>query len=267
MIHTIIRHKPTRLYILLGAFFVTNAIVAEVIGVKIFSLEKTLGIAPFNFNIFGNPFSFNLTAGVLLWPVVFIMTDLINEYYGMKGVRFLSYIAAGLIGYTFLMFQGAIFLSPADFWVTNYTRNNVPNADHAYRVMLGQGSWIIVGSLGAFLLGQILDVVSFHRIKKVTGEKAIWLRATGSTLISQLVDSFLVLFIAFYIGPRVSSNQGAPWSLKLVLSICVGNYIYKFIVAIIMTPVIYWIHNWIEKYLGHETAAKMKQQAMGKEAG
>ena len=117
------------------------------------------------------------------------------------------------------------------------------------------------------VLGQILDVVSFHRIKKITGEKAIWLRATGSTLISQLVDSFLVLFIAFYIGPRVSSNQGAPWSLKLVLSICVGNYIYKFVIAIIMTPVIYWVHNWIEKYLGHDTAAAMKTAAMEKEAG
>ncbi|MBO9620584.1 MAG: queuosine precursor transporter [Niabella sp.] len=265
MIHTIIRHRPTRLYILLGTFFVANAIIAEVVGVKIFSLERTLGISPLNISILGNYFSFNLTAGVLLWPVVFIMTDIINEYYGMKGVRFLSFLAAGLIAYTFLMFQGAISLTPADFWVHNYVKNNVPNADHAYRVMLGQGSWIIVGSLGAFLLGQILDVASFHKIKKITGEKAIWLRSTGSTLISQLVDSFVVLFIAFYIGPRVSSNQGEPWSLKLVLSICVGNYIYKSIIAIVMTPVIYWVHNWIERYLGHETAAKLKQSAMGEE--
>ncbi|MBO9593648.1 MAG: queuosine precursor transporter [Niabella sp.] len=264
MIHTITKNKPTRLFILLGCFFVANAIIAEVIGVKIFSLEKTIGITPFNLNLFGNAFSFNLTAGVLLWPVVFIMTDIINEYYGMKGVRFLSFLAAGLIGYTFLMFQGAIVLTPADFWVSNYTKNNVPNADHAYRVMLGQGSWIIIGSLSAFLLGQILDVAVFHRIKKITGEKAIWLRATGSTLISQLIDSFLVLFIAFYIGPRVSSNQGEPWSLVLVLSICVGNYIYKFIIAVIMTPVIYWVHNAIEKYLGHDLAAQMKQDAMAK---
>lgn len=264
MIRSIIKDKPTKVYILLGAFFIANAIIAEVVGVKLFSLERTLGIAPFNLNILGNNFSFNLTAGVLLWPVVFIMTDIINEYYGMKGVRFLSFLAAGLIAYTFIMFQAAIYLTPADFWVGNYKKHHIDNADTAYQIILGQGSWIIIGSLTAFLVGQVLDVMIFHSIKKVTGEKAIWLRATGSTLVSQLIDSFVVLFIAFYIGPRVSANQGEPWSLKLVLGICFGNYIYKFFIAIIMTPVIYWVHNLIEKYLGHNVAGQMKQEAMGK---
>ncbi len=264
MIRTIINDKPTRLFILLGGFFIANAIIAEVIGVKLFSLEKTMGIDPFNLSIFGNPFSFNLTAGVLLWPVVFIMTDIINEYYGVKGVRFLSFLAAALIAYTFIMFQGAIGLTPAEFWVGNYKNQQIDNANEAYRVILGQGSWIIIGSLAAFLIGQILDVLVFHSIKRMTGEKAIWLRATGSTLVSQLIDSFVVLFIAFYIGPRVSGNQGEPWSLNLVLAICVGNYIYKFIVAIIMTPVIYGVHALIERYLGHNLAAEMKRQAMTK---
>jgi len=264
MIRTIINDKSTRLFILLGGFFIANAIIAEVIGVKLFSLEKTLGIQPFNLTILGNSFSFNLTAGVLLWPVVFIMTDIINEYYGVKGVQFLSFLAAALIAYTFIMFQGAIGLTPADFWVGNYKNQQIDNANEAYRVILGQGSWIIIGSLAAFLLGQILDVMVFHSIKRVTGERAIWLRATGSTLVSQLIDSFVVLFIAFYIGPRVSGNQGEPWSLNLVLAICVGNYIYKFIVAIVMTPVIYGVHALIERYLGHNLAAEMKRQAMTK---
>lgn len=263
MIHTIIRNKATRLYILLGGFFIANAIIAEVIGVKIFSLENTLGIQSFHLSIFGNNFSFNLTAGVLLWPAVFIMTDIINEYYGVRGVRFLSYLAAALIAYAFIMFQGAISLAPADFWKENFSRQNISNADDAYRIILGQGSWIIIGSLAAFLIGQILDVMVFHSIKKLTGEKAIWLRATGSTLVSQLIDSFVVLFIAFYIGPRVSANQGEPWSFNLVMAICVGNYIYKFIVAIVMTPVIYLLHHFIEKYLGHSLAAEMKRGAMG----
>ncbi|MFT3903294.1 MAG: queuosine precursor transporter [Niabella sp.] len=263
MIRSIINSRPTKLYILLGSFFVANAIVAEVIGVKLFSLERTLGLAPVDFNILGNHFSFNLTAGVLLWPVVFIMTDIINEYYGIRGIRFLSLLAAGLIAYTFVMFQAAIQLTPADFWAGNYAKQGISNADDAYRVVLGQGSWIIVGSLGAFLFGQIIDVLVFHGIKKSTGEKAIWLRATGSTLVSQLIDSFVVLFIAFYIGPRVSANQGEPWPLKLVLSICIGNYIYKFIVAIISTPLIYLAHGIIERYLGHDTARQMKLEAMG----
>lgn len=265
MIHTIIKDKATRLYILLGGFFIANAIVAEVIGVKIFSLEKTLGITPFDINILGTSFSFNLTTGVLLWPVVFIMTDIINEYYGMRGVRFLSVLAAALIAYTFIMFQGAISLKPADFWTVNYMNQHINDANDAYRVILGQGSWIIIGSLTAFVVGQILDVFIFHSIKKATGEKAIWLRATGSTLVSQLIDSFVVLFIAFYVGPRVNTDQGEPWSLRLVLAICVGNYIYKFIVAIVMTPVIYLAHGLIDKYLGTELAAKMRKDAMLKD--
>jgi uncharacterized integral membrane protein (TIGR00697 family) len=262
MIHTIIKNKPTRLFIILGGFFIANALIAEVMGVKLFSLEETLGIAPLRLNIFGNIFSFNLTAGVLLWPVVFIMTDIINEYYGMRGVRFLSFLAIGLISYAFIMFQGAIHLTPAGFWVGNYEQQGVPDANKAYRAIFGQGQWIIIGSLIAFLVGQILDVYIFHKIKKMTGEKSIWLRATGSTVISQFVDSFVVLFIAFYIGPRISSNQGQPWSLALVMTICVGNYIYKFIMALILTPVIYLVHHRIEKYLGHEQAAEMKKAAM-----
>ena len=263
MIHTIIKSKPTRLFIILGGFFIANALIAELMGVKLFSLEETLGAKPANLHIFGNEFSFNLTAGVLLWPVVFIMTDIINEYYGVKGVRFLSFLAIALIIYAFIMFQGAIHLTPAGFWVGNYAAQGVPDANKAYSAIFGQSQWIIVGSLFAFLIGQILDVFIFHKIKKATGEKNIWLRATGSTLVSQLVDSFVVLFIAFYIGPRISNNQGQPWSLNLVLTICIGNYIYKFFMALALTPVIYLVHNRIENYLGHEQAATMKKAAMG----
>jgi len=82
MIKTIIHNKSTRLFIILAGFFITNALIAEVIGVKIFSLEDTLGIERANIKLFGGTFSFHLTAGVLLWPVVFVMTDIINEYYG-----------------------------------------------------------------------------------------------------------------------------------------------------------------------------------------
>jgi uncharacterized integral membrane protein (TIGR00697 family) len=262
MIHTIIKNRPTRLFIILAGFFITNALIAELMGVKIFSLEGTLGIKAFHIHLFGNDFSFNLTAGVLLWPVVFIMTDLINEYYGMKGVRFLSYMTIALITYAFIMFQGAIHLHPAGFWVGNYDQQGVPDADKAYQSIFGQGSWIIIGSLLAFLVGQILDVYIFHKIKKATGEKYIWLRATGSTVVSQFVDSFVVLFIAFYIGPRVSNSQGKPWPLDQVMAVCIGNYIYKFIVAVVLTPVIYWVHGWIEKYLGHESASQMRAAAM-----
>jgi len=253
MIHSIIKDRPTKLFIILAGFFIANALIAEVIGVKIFSLEQSLGFKPVSFKLFGRDgLSFSLTAGVLLWPVVFVMTDIINEYYGMKGVRFLSYLAIVLISFAFLAFFGAIKLPPDQWWLTSSKR--VENMQSAYFTILGQSSWIIIASLVAFGVGQLVDVLVFHRIKKATGEGKIWLRATGSTLISQLVDSYIVLFIAFYIG--------GTWSWQQVLAIGMMNYIYKFVVAIILTPVIYLIHARIEKYLGHDTAAAMKRQAM-----
>ncbi len=264
MIQAIIKNKPTRLFLILGGFFIATALIAEIIGVKIFSLEKTLGFSPMNIHILGNDLSFNLTAGVLLWPVVFIMTDIINEYYGMRGVKFLSWLTAGLIAFAFLIFIGAVNLVPADFFITSKQGSGVPNMSKAYNSVLGQGGFIIIGSLTAFILGQLIDVFVFHKIKKITGEKKIWLRATGSTLISQFIDSFVVLFIAFYIGTRVNaSGSDFVWPFKLFIAVGIVNYIYKFIVAILMTPVIYLIHEIIEKYLGHEQAAEMKKAAMG----
>ncbi|MGK2864825.1 MAG: queuosine precursor transporter [Chitinophagaceae bacterium] len=266
MIYTIINSKPTRLFIILGGFFIANALIAEIIGVKIFSLEKTLGFDPLNIHLLGNDLSFNLTAGVLLWPVVFVMTDIINEYYGMKGVRFLSWLTAGLIAFAFIIFLGAMKLTPADFFITSKQGSGVPDMAKAYNSVLGQGGFIIMGSLTAFILGQLIDVFIFHKIKKATGEKQIWLRATGSTLVSQFIDSFVVLFIAFYIGTRVNQNgNDFVWPFKLFLAVGVVNYIYKFIVAILMTPVIYIIHSWIEKYLGNKEAAEMKRAAMRSE--
>ena len=260
MIHNILKDKSTKLFILLAGIFITSALLAEVIGVKIFSLEDTLGVPRANINLFGSGFNFHLTAGVLLWPVVFIMTDIINEYFGKRGVKFLSHLTIGLITYAFIIFSSAIHLAPSEYFDIG---NSIDKPDNAFRGIFGQGMWIIIGSMIAFLVGQILDVLIFHRIKKITGEKSIWLRATGSTLVSQLIDSFIVLFIAFYIGKRMQTGQGEPWSLHQVLVTGTGNYIYKFVVAILLTPVIYLIHGWIEKYLGKNLASEMKDSAMG----
>jgi uncharacterized integral membrane protein (TIGR00697 family) len=253
----ILKHRPTQLFVAFTAFFVANALIAECIGGKIFSLEDTLGISRFNFSLFGQDgLSFNLTCGVLLWPLEFVMTDLVNEYYGPKAVRRISYTAIALIAYAFVMFYWAMGVPAADFWVTSKVAEGVPDMPSAFNAIFGQGMWIIFGSLTAFLVSQIIDVTVFHRIKKITGEKNMWLRATGSTVISQLVDSFIVLFIAFKIG--------AGWSWQLVLAVCLVNYTYKFIMAIALTPVIYIIHFFIERFLGKEQAAEMKHAAMGK---
>lgn len=257
MITTILRDKPTKLFLVITAFFVANALIAECIGGKIFSLEKLFGFQPLHFSLLGQKdLSISLTCGVLLWPLEFIITDVVNEYFGPKAVRRISYIAVALIAYAFLMFYMAIHVPGADFWFGTKVKEGVPDMGNAFNAIFGQGMWIILGSITAFLVSQIVDVTVFHRIKKVTGDKKVWLRATGSTLISQLVDSFIVLFIAFYLG------QG--WSMQTVLAICIVNYTYKCIVAIILTPLIYLLEGGIEKYLGKETAGRMKEAAMGK---
>lgn len=249
------KDKSSILFYILGSFFIANAILAEFIGVKIFSLESTFGIEPLNLTILGiENLSFNLTAGVLLWPIVFVMTDIINEYFGRKGVKFLSFTAAILIAYAFVMVYFAMNLSPADFWIERITPLGTVNMHQAFNTIFGQGLWIIIGSLTAFLVGQLVDVTVFHYFKSFTGSSKIWLRATGSTLVSQLVDSFVVLFIAFYIG--------AGWDLKLVLVIGLVNYIYKFSIAVIITPVLYLLHALIDRYLGNELSEKLQKEAM-----
>ena len=212
--------RATRLFVALAAFFCANAVLAEFIGVKIFALEDSLGIAPLEWNLFGQSGSLNFTAGTLLWPIVFIMTDTVNEYFGKRGVRMISWLAAGLIVYSFVFAYLAIHLAPASWWVGAAKDQGVPDYQAAYAAIFGQGMWIIVGSLIAFLVGQLIDVQVFHRIRSRTGERHAWLRATGSTAVSQLVDSFVVLYIAFVLGPQ-------QWPTSLFLAVGTLNYIYK----------------------------------------
>ncbi len=245
--------KPGRLFTILSGFFLTNAIIAEFVGVKVFALEPTLGIPTLNWHLFGQQGTLNFTAGVLLWPFVFVMTDVINEFFGRRGVRFISWLAAILIVYAFLFAYVAISITPADWWLTSYAGQGITDAQAAFAGIFGQGLWVIGGSLTAFMIGQLLDVGIYHRVRRVTGEGKIWLRATGSTLVSQLVDSFVVLYIAFVLGPQ-------HWPMGQFLAVGTVNYCYKFLAAILMTPVIYLFHGIIDRYLGAE-AGPMKEAA------
>ncbi|MEY3052712.1 MAG: hypothetical protein RLY31_2497 [Bacteroidota bacterium] len=250
----LIQEKQVLLFVVLAGFFVTNALVAEFIGVKIFALEDTLGFRPFEWRLFGQSGSLSLTAGVLLWPVVFVMTDLINEYYGRRAVRTLSYLTASLIAYAFGMVYASIRLVPADWWRGVYASAGVPDMQSAFEQVFGQGLWIIAGSMVAFLVGQVLDAGVFHRLRRWTGERKLWLRATGSTLISQFVDSFVVLYVAFVLGPQ-------KWSMELFLAVGTVNYCYKFLVAVLLTPVIYLAHYLIDRYLGPAMSQKLRLEA------
>jgi uncharacterized integral membrane protein (TIGR00697 family) len=252
-----IQKKKTNLFIVLSAIFLTNAIVAEIIGVKIFSLEASLGLPAAQIPLLGGRLlDFNLTAGVVLWPIVFISTDVINEYFGKKGVRKISFLTAFLIAYMFVIIYLVTRLEAAPFWMDLNSTDSAGNAfdiEFAFRKIFRQGLGIILGSLVAFLVAQLLDVFIFQRLRRITGKRMIWLRATGSTLVSQLIDSFVVLGIAFFVFGN--------WPMEQILSVGTINYIYKFIVAIALTPLLYVAHYFIDRYLGQDVADRMAEKA------
>jgi hypothetical protein len=238
----------------LAAFLAINAMVAEFVGVKIFALEPTFGLQTLNWNLFGQNGSLSFTSGVLLWPFVFLMTDVINEYFGRRGVQFISWLTIGLIVYGFVAAYAAISLVPAEFWIVVNRDRGVPDMQAAFNNIFGQGLWTIAGSVTAFLLGQVIDLAVFHRIRLLTGEKWIWLRATGSTAVSQLVDSFIVLYIAFVLGPQ-------HWPIPLFLAVATVNYAYKLLMAFVLIPFIYLARRGIHAYLGHEVAEQLRAEA------
>lgn len=238
-------NKKQQLYLVLSGIFLVNALLAEIIGVKIFSAAKLMGLPG------------NLTAGVLIWPVVFITTDIINEYFGKEGVLRISYLTVVLILFAFGVIYLTTKLPPADFWLDVNKADNLGrpfNIDFAYQSIFRQGLGIITGSIVAFAVGQVLDATIFAAIRKATGGRYIWLRATGSTLISQLVDSFVVLYVAFYLFGN--------WTLDQVISVANTNYWYKFAAAILLTPLLYLAHYLIDKYLGRDETAELQREAV-----
>jgi uncharacterized integral membrane protein (TIGR00697 family) len=248
--------KKTYLYLLLSCFFITNALIAEFGGVKIFSLEKLLGINPLQLNIFGMITDLNMSVGVLIWPIVFVFSDIINEYFGRTGVRRISFITAGLVGYSFIIVLLWTAMPPADFWLklNGIDSHGVAfDINYAYSTIFRAGLGIIVGSLTAFLVSQLVDAYVFHYFKKITGHKYLWLRSTGSTVVSQLIDSFVILFIAFYFMGN--------WSLEQVFRVGLIQYLYKVFLAIALTPLIYLAHIIIDSYLGKESSDEIIEEA------
>ncbi|HNM99838.1 MAG TPA: queuosine precursor transporter [Turneriella sp.] len=221
-------HRKERIYITLAGFFITNAILAEIVGGKIFTFD----IPPL---LWFTQTTANLSVGVLVWPIVFIMTDIINEYYGIAGVRRVTLLTIVLISYVFvaLFFMGET--RAASFSAIN---------DENFNVVFGTSQSIIIGSLVAFAVGQFLDFFIFHRLKMMTGNSHLWLRATGSTVFSQLIDTFIVLYIAFVIPGK--------WTMADFLKVASSNYLYKLGIAVAVTPVIYLVHAIIDNYLGKE---------------
>ncbi|MBA3970606.1 MAG: queuosine precursor transporter [Bacteroidetes bacterium] len=227
--------KKELVFIILAGIFITNAIVAELIGGKL---------------IFLGPFV--MSVGILPWPIVFLATDLINEYYGRAGVKKLSLLTAGLIVYAFVILFFAMQV-PAAEGISAVT-------DNQFNAVFGQSMWIIVGSVIAFLVAQFIDVSIFWLLRDKTGGKMIWLRSTGSTVVSQLVDTFIVAGIGFWLPGKVDTAT--------FLNMALTGYSCKLILAVVLTPAIYAGHSAVKRYLGEEEAEdairSMAQQSLAR---
>jgi len=212
------KNRKDLVFIVLAGFFVTNAIVAELIGGK---LIQFFGL-------------FTQSLGIILWPIVFILTDLINEHFGKQGVRKLTFITVGLIIYTFILVTIGLNIKAVNFSPVN---------DENFKIVFGQSQWIMVGSIIAFLLSQLVDVSVFWLLRAKTGNKYIWLRATGSTVVSQLIDTFVVQFIAFVLPGK--------WAFNEFLKNACWGYSFKLLVALCLIPLIYVGHFAIKKFMGN----------------
>lgn len=226
---SILNQRRQWLFVFLVGLFVTNAITAELISNKLIEI-------PLSFSLGDSKIGpFITIVGVIPWPVVFIITDLMNEFYGEKAVRRVSWITAILIAYCFLIVSIALQLPAKEIPGSNLA------SDAEFSKVFGQAQMVIVGSIAAFLVSQLLDVSLFHWIKRKTGNRMIWLRSTGSTAISQLVDTFVVLYIGFVLPGSLSFGE--------FLKIAPTNYFLKLLIAISLTPLIYLGHYLIKRYL------------------
>jgi len=214
-------------YLALAGFFVTNAVLGEVTGGKLFSWGP-----------------FTLSIGVIPWPVVFLSTDLINEYFGRDGVRKLTFMTIGLIIYAFVVLFLAMQVPAASF---------SPVTDAQFEAVFGQSLWIIVGSVTAFALSQVVDVGVFWLVRHKTGGRFLWMRATGSTVASQFIDSIVIIGVAFWLPGKVKTSE--------FLTVAASNYSYKFLIAVGMTPFIYMAHSAIDRFLGREEAHQLIERA------
>lgn len=215
-------------YLALAGFFVTNAILGEVTGGKLFSLGP-----------------FTMSIGVIPWPVVFITTDLINEYFGRDGVRRLTFMTIGLIAYAFIILYVAILVPAASF---------SPVTDGQFQAVFGQSLWIIAGSIIAFGISQLVDVGVFWLVRHKTGGKHLWMRATGSTLVSQFIDSIVIIGIAFWLPGKIKTEE--------FFIVAGANYSYKMLIALAVTPLLYIGHSIIDRYLGIEESHRLIESSV-----
>jgi len=216
--------RKQRFFVFLTALFVAALITGDFVGGKFWVL-----------------FGHNLSAGIIPFPLTFVLTDIVNEFYGTEGARRLTYVGLGAAAFTW----GIITLS-----LRLPTSTDSPITDAVFRGAFGTSARLYVASLTAYLIVQMLDISIFLVLRKMTGHRLLWLRATGSTVLSQMIDSLSVSFV-FLVGTK---------PLGFIIENAANNYVGKLIMAVLLTPLIYVGHGVMRRYF-HVAEVLVKDKA------
>lgn len=220
-----IRFSPRhQLYLVLVCLFVTCLLVADIVAGKYFQIG-----------------ALEMSVGTVTFPIAFLLTDIVNEYYGRPGARLMT-----AIGMAMLIVAFALIFMSRELPVSAGTYVHQPAFDEVFGISMR----LFAASLVAYLLSQIVDIHAFHLVKTITASRHLWLRAIGSTVVSQVVDTFVVNYAAL-VGVRPARE---------ILAIVGASYLYKVIVAILLTPLCYVAHDIITRRMGIEPAPHDEQE-------
>ncbi len=240
------------LLLALLALFVGFFVSAEMLGAKLWAFTL-FGIGPVNLGL-GEGERFVATAGIFAFPLTFILTDVVNEYFGRRYVRLFTWLSIAVNVVLQPVIQAAIRAPTVSF-----TDVEADVIHDAYALALGQTWTIVAASLVAFAIAQYVDVAVFTWLRRRTGGKLLWLRAQGSTVASQVIDTFVVIFLAFVILPAAIGRE--PMSTADAANISITNYAYKFLIAVAITPLLYVAHASVEGWLGRDEAERLAHEA------
>ena len=234
-----------RIYLLLASTFAVVLVLTNIIGFKLFRAP----LQP----------DFALTAGIITYPVTFLITDIVSEVYGKRRADFMVVVGFLMSVLMLGIVQLAVALPPHAYWVppeapffvdgwragADATPGTaVEGYQHAFHSVFALNGILLVGSMLAYLCAQLTDNYLFHFWKRLTNGKHLWLRNNGSTMISQAVDTLVVNSILFFIGFGMDFATG----FGIMLTI----YVYKLALAVLDTPLIYLGVFLTKRALGEE---------------
>lgn len=245
--------KRETLLLTLLALFVGFFVTAEILGSKLWQFTL-FGLKPRDLGFLEEE-RFYATAGIFAFPLTFILTDIVNEYFGKRIVRTFTWLAIVVN----VILQPLILLASSVPTVSFTPGVESAVAHRAYQIAFGQTWAIVAASLVAFAISQLVDVGVFTWLRHRTGGRMIWLRAQGSTVVSQLVDTLAVIFLAFWAIPAAIGQ--AHMSLGQAGTIALTNYVYKFAIAVLITPVLYVVHGAVHAWLGQEESERLTREA------